>query len=157
MGQYGITIFFVTFFCHKKLLLAPEDTLKKCSLILSKIRGVIRKRNESPVFSSPGSQFEFLSFALSRWHTESSVEFETRRAKLWIPTNRKSLYYYIYMEKLANQRAALHGVNTIKCKSSYISRHFDFRSSLLKQKMKLNILWTSFIKPVLTGNSAGLR
>jgi hypothetical protein len=51
----------------------------------------------------------------------------------------------------------VHGVNTIKCESSYILRRFDFRSSLLKQKIKLNILWTSFIKPVLTGNSAGLR
>ncbi len=26
----------------------------------------------------------------------------------------------------------IHGVNTIKCESSYISRHVDFRSSLLK-------------------------
>jgi hypothetical protein len=38
------------------------------------------------------------------------------------------------------QAPSVHGVNTIKCESSYISRHFDFRSSLLKQKMKLNIL-----------------
>jgi hypothetical protein len=34
----------------------------------------------------------------------------------------------------------LHGVNTIKCESSYISRHFDFGSSLSKYKMKLNVL-----------------
>jgi hypothetical protein len=34
----------------------------------------------------------------------------------------------------------IHGVNTNKCESSYNSRHFDFRSSLSKYKMKLNIL-----------------
>jgi hypothetical protein len=37
-------------------------------------------------------------------------------------------------------RFHVHGVNTNKCESSYNSRHFDFRSLLLKQKMKLNIL-----------------
>jgi hypothetical protein len=44
--------------------------------------------------------------------------------------------------KKSNQFTLLmiHGVNTIKCESSYISRHFDFRSSFSKYKMKLNVL-----------------
>ncbi len=51
---------------------------------------------------------------------------------------------YKYAELLVHNftvnTRSIHGVNTNKCESSYISRYFDFRSSLLKQKMKLNIL-----------------